>query len=179
MRCLLILAPGFEEIEAITAIDILRRSGVEVVLAGLHGSIVEGSHKIKLITEARLEDLHPKDFDALILPGGDPGWRHLSNSSLVLDMIRKFDADRKLIGAICAAPLVLAKAGILENRTATCYPGLESELPKARDADVVVDGNIVTARGPGSALDWALTIVELLSGKSAAARLRSSLCVKV
>lgn len=178
MRCLLILAPGFEEIEAITVTDILRRAGMEVVLASLRGSTVESSHGIKLMADARLEELRLKGFDALLLPGGDPGWRHLANSAAVLDAVRAFDADRKLIGAICASPLVLAKAGVLERRTATCYPGLESELPRPRDADVVVDGHIVTARGPGAAMEWALTIVELLAGKSAASQLRVALCAK-
>lgn len=174
MKALIILADGFEEIEAFTTVDILRRAGVEVTTAGLVSTVVEGAQKVRTMADKKLSDVKPEHFDALILPGG-PGYTNLLNSETVLRLVRDFDKEKKIIGAICAAPSVLAKAGVLEGRLATIYPGMESMLPRPRDAKVVVDRNIVTSRSPGTAIDFALKLAEMLSSKSGAKKVQEAL----
>jgi 4-methyl-5(b-hydroxyethyl)-thiazole monophosphate biosynthesis len=177
MKALIVLADGFEEIEALTVVDILRRSGIEVTIAGLVSTMVDGSHKIRVMAEKKLNEVKTADYDAIILPGGS-GYKNLMNSKAVLDMLKEFDKKGKLIAAICAAPTVLAKAGLLDKRIATVYPGLEKQIPRPRDAKIVVDGNIVTSRSPGTAMIFALKIVEILAGKSIAKKTRESLAME-
>jgi 4-methyl-5(b-hydroxyethyl)-thiazole monophosphate biosynthesis len=161
------LAEGFEEIEAMAVIDILRRAGIDVVTAGLQGSIVKSSRNVKVIADKKIDDIK-EDFDAIVLPGGNPGYLNLMKSQKIMKMIKEFDSKNKIIGAICASPMILAKLGILDNKKATIYPGMEKELPKPRSEKVIVDGNIITSQGPGTAIDFALKIVEILEGKSKA-----------
>lgn len=177
MRAVIILAEGFEEIEAFTVIDILRRAGVEVTLASLSSSVVESSRKVRTMADKRLAEINGDDYDALILPGG-PGYKNLANSQAVLDLIKDFDKKKKVVAAICAAPSVLAKAGVLETRIAAIYPGMENQVPKPRDAKVVVDGNIVTAKSPGAAMDFALKLAEILAGKAAARKVKEDLVLE-
>lgn len=177
MRAVIILAEGFEEIEAFATIDILRRANVEVTIASLSSSIVESSRKIRTMTDKRLAEIKVDDYDAVILPGG-PGYKNLANSQAVLSLIKEFDKKKKIVAAICAAPSVLAKAGILETRIATIYPGMESQIPKPRDAKVVVDGNVVTAKSPGTAIDFAIKLAEILAGKAAARKVREDLVME-
>jgi len=157
--------------------DILRRADIEVTAAGLISTMVEGSHKVRIIADKKLSEVKTADYDAIILPGGK-GYRNLLNSKTVLDMIREFDKKGKLVAAICAAPTVLAKAGILEKRIATVFPGLEKHIPRPRDAKVIVDGNVVTSRSPGTAMLFALKLVEMLAGRAASKKVRESLAME-
>lgn len=178
MRILVPLAEGFEEIEALTIIDVLRRAGIEVDVVGIPSSIVKGSRGVRVIADKKLNEIDPDEYDGIILPGGNPGYINLGKSSKLLEILKRMNAQGRLIGAICAAPLVLVKAGILKNRKATVYPGLEKEIPHPRDEDVVVDENIITSKGPGTSMKFALKIVEILLGKSKSESLKKKLLVR-
>ncbi len=180
-KVLIILADGFEEIEAITPIDVLRRAGLEVAIAGLVQKTVSGAHGIKFQTDLLLDEYEGLP-DAVILPGGMPGAQNLGESEKVAEIIKKMNSQKKVVGAICAAPaLVLGPTGILDGKKATCYPGFEKDFPASvafsRDR-VVVDGNVITSRGPGSAMEFALELVELLAGSDKARSLKEGLLVK-
>lgn len=177
MKAMVILADGFEEIEALVVVDIMRRAKVDIITVGLTSSVVEGSHGIRAVADKRMGDINPDSFDMLILPGGNPGYMNLANSSKVLGIIKDFNKKKKIIAAICAAPFVLAKAGVLDSRVATIYPGMEKEIPRPRDAKVVVDGNIVTSRSPGTAVEFALKLAEIATTKAAAKRVREHLAI--
>lgn len=174
MKVLVPLVNGFEEIEAITIIDVLRRASIDVVTAGIPGTMIKGGKGVQIIADQKLDNINPYDFDAIILPGG-PGYENLGQSEKVLTIIKEFEGKGKLVGAICAAPSVLAKTGILQNRKATIYPGMEKELPKYRDGKVVEDNNVITSQGPGTAMEFSLKIVEHLKGATEAGNLRRSL----
>ncbi|MEE9323825.1 MAG: DJ-1 family glyoxalase III [Candidatus Aenigmarchaeota archaeon] len=174
-KVLIPLAEGFEEIEALATADVLRRAGLEVVLAGLPGTIVKGRSGIKIVADAKIEDVNPKDFDCLLLPGGNPGYVNLGRSKKVFDIINDFNDQEKLIAAICAAPSILGKMGILDNRRATIYPGMEREIPRPRSAKVVVDDHIITSQGPGTAFDFALEIIKKLLGNDQANEVKKKL----
>ena len=165
----LYLAEGFEEIEALTTVDILRRVEVKVDLIAVGGEIaVTGAHNITVIADSLIEDLSHEIYDMMVLPGGMPGTLNLDSSEILKKQIIDFDLENKYIGAICAAPLVIGKMGFLEDRVATCYPGVQSHLFGANyrdDLDVIVDGNFITSRGPGTAISFGLKLVELLKGK--------------
>lgn len=175
-KAVVFLAPGFEEIEAVTVVDILRRAAVEVTVAGIFRGVIEGSHGIRLAPDRFVDDLKMGDFDAAILPGGGPGTENLRKDKRVLTIVRDFFNAGKLVAAICAAPAVLSDAGILRNRDCTIYPGMEDELEKGGGkpkTDLVVeDGNVVTSRGPATALPFALKLAERLAGKETAERVR-------
>ncbi len=175
-KVLIPLVNGFEEIEAITIIDILRRAGLHVVTAGSPGSIVKGAHDIQISTDTKLDAVNTKEFDAFVLPGG-PGYKNLAQSEKVLKTIQEFDASGKINAAICASPSVLVKAGILRDKKATIYPGMEKELQYPRGGKVVVDGNVITGQAPGSAIEFSLKIVEKLVGLEKASRLREELVI--
>ena len=175
MNILIPLAEGFEEIEAATTIDVLRRAGLNTVTAGIPGTIIKGSRNIKFITDKKLDDINPDEFDALVLVGGDPGYKNLGNSNKVLKTIFDFNSNKKTVAAICAAPLILAKIGILDDKKATVYPGFERKLQRPRGDNVVIDDNIITSQGPGTAMEFALKIVEVLQGKNKANKLKEEL----
>lgn len=167
-RVLIPLAPGCEEIEAVTAIDILRRAGIEVITAGLAAGPVRASRGTVLLPDTTLDDVMHQDFDMIVLPGGMPGSAHLKNDARVIGLLQRMAASGKFVTAICAAPMALHAAGLLQGKRVTSFPGIVDELPGSHtylNAAVVVDGNIVTSRGPGTAMDFALTLVELLAGK--------------
>ena len=168
-RVLVPLAEGFEELEAVTVIDILRRAGVEVVVASLAGSPVTGSHGIRLAADTPLAALAEQDFDMIALPGGMPGADHLKKDPRIAALIRRLHGAGRPVAAICAAPMVLAAAGVLDGRRATSFPGFLADAGGATvvaDA-VVVDGGVITSRGPGTALDFSLALVEALAGPAA------------
>jgi len=169
IKTAVILADGFEEIEAVTIIDLLRRAGITVAVLGLDSVDVRGSHEIYVIADAVVEDF--KDpVDALILPGGTPGTGNLAQSDRVLALVKETFGKGKLCAALCAAPTVLAKAGVLAGKKATCYPGLEDRLEGAQfvsDA-VVTDGNVITSRGAGTAIAFALAVVAYLTDENRA-----------
>ncbi len=165
-RVLVPLAEGFDEIEAMTVIDVLRRAGLDVVVAGLPGTMIKGRSGVKIMTDTRIDEVDHKEFDCLVLPGGNPGYINLGKSKKVAEIINDFDNQKKPIAAICGAPSILAKHGVLDDRRATIYPGMEREIPRPRNANVVTDGHIITSQGPGTAMEFALEIVKMLSGNS-------------
>ncbi len=164
IACVL-LAEGFEEIEAVTVADVLRRAEVDTRLVGVAGRRVCGAHGIVLEADTVLADA-PGPFDAVVLPGGMPGAAHLRDDPAVRQLVRAQVERGALAAAICAAPMALAAAGVLDGRRATCYPGFEDRLAGATvaDAPVVEDGPVVTSRGPGTALAFALALVARLRG---------------
>ena len=174
-KAVILLATGFEEIEAVIAIDILRRAGIDVVIAGIESLSVTGSHGITVSADKKLSDLK-RDFDAAILPGGMPGAMHLHNSGEVNDFIKDMNAKGVLIAGICAAPsVVMAPIGLLDNKAATCYPGDQIDFAKStkyKNKAVVADGNIITSQGPGTAIEFSFAIVEKLIGKDTVKNLR-------
>ncbi|MFH0985319.1 MAG: DJ-1 family glyoxalase III [Candidatus Omnitrophota bacterium] len=177
-----ILAEGFEEIEAIAPIDVLRRAGVRVTIAGVSGLQVKSSRGIGVQADVLLKDVLELP-DAVILHGGVPGTANLARSEEVGAFIRKMNAAGKLVAAICAAPAaVLAPLGILDGKKVTCYPGCESEFSEKTthsDEAVVVDGNVITSRGPGTALEFALAIAVRLAGQEMADIVRGKMLVGV
>lgn len=162
-RVLCLLENGFEEIEAVTPVDVLRRAGVEVVLAGVSGISVTGKSGIRIKADTLLENVGEDGFDALLLPGG-PAVMELRKNAVVLDLIRGFFGKEKLIAAICAAPLLLHDAGILDGREFTSHFSTKSELPGNTGESVVSDGTFITSRGAGTALEFGLEMVNVLSG---------------
>ncbi len=163
------LAPGCEELEAVTIIDLLRRARLEVVVAGLRGDgVVEASRGTRLLPDLALDAVAQRDFRMVALPGGLPGADHLAADERVLGLLRRVHAQGGWVAAICAAPKVLARAGLLDGRRATSYPGALEGLTvpglQYLEAPVVVDERVVTSRGPGTAMDFALTLVECLAG---------------
>ncbi len=172
------LAEGFEEIEAIAVIDILRRAGVTVRTVSISDSLnVRAAHEITVIADIMLSDVDLKKADMLILPGGMPGTRNLGNSDRLIKLLQAADCEDIYIAAICAAPTVLAKAGLLENKRVICYPGFESELEGARITNelVVRDGKLITSKGPGTAMLFGYALVDILKGNLESDTLRTAM----
>jgi 4-methyl-5(b-hydroxyethyl)-thiazole monophosphate biosynthesis len=171
-RVLVPLAPGFEEIEAVTVVDLLRRAGIDVSTASLAGVRVTGSHGIPIEADISIDAADASDYDMIVLPGGMPGAEHLKRDPRIVALLRQFADSGRYTAAICAAPGVLAHAGLLDNRRATSYPGFlaPDTAPgiTLSDAPVVVDGKVVTSRGPGTAMEFGLALIELLCGRPAA-----------
>jgi 4-methyl-5(b-hydroxyethyl)-thiazole monophosphate biosynthesis len=176
-KAIIVLAEGFEEIEAVTSIDILRRAEIDITVAGLGNLNVKGSRGLIVTADKKLDEAGI-DYDACIFPGGMPGATNLANSEKVKKLIQKMESAGKIIAAICASPaIVLGPVGILKNKSATCYPGMEQNFKsdvKYKDNDVVVDGNIITSRGPATALLFSLAIVKKLVGKEIADRIKKA-----
>ena len=161
------LANGFEEIEALTPGDLLRRAGKEVRVVGVGGKVITGSHGIAVQTDiTAAEIVLGNDLEMIVLPGGLPGATNLGEHQGLTDQIKAFAASGKKVAAICAAPMVLAQCGILDGREATIYPGMEEHLAGAvpTGANVTVCGNIITGRGPALAMEFALALTEELAG---------------
>lgn len=165
-RVLVPLAEGFEELEAVTIIDVLRRAGIDVVVASLGDSPVAGSHGIRIAADTPLGALAEQQFDMIALPGGMPGAEHLKKDARIAELVKRLRGEGKPVAAICAAPMVLAAAGVLDGRRATSYPGFlkDAERTQVVDEPVVRDDGIITSRGPGTALDFALALVAELIG---------------
>jgi len=165
-KVLVPLADGCEEIEAVTIIDLLRRAGIEVVVAGLKPGMVTASRGVQLMPDITLDAALQQEYDMIVLPGGMPGAANLKEDARIIRQLEKMAAAGKYTAAICAAPMVLAKAGLLEGKQATSYPGFLDALPGVivSTAAVVQDGTVLTSRGPGTAMDFALALVEVLVG---------------
>ncbi len=165
-RALVPLAPGCEELEAVTLIDLLRRAEIEVVVAGLEPGPVTCSRGTVLMPDADLDDVAEDDFDLVVLPGGQPGATHLDRDIRIHDLLARQAAADRWSAAICAAPAVLASTGLLDGRSATSFPGAidPERYPEIRllEQPVVIDGKVVTSRGPGTAMDFALQLIEIL-----------------
>lgn len=168
-RVLVPLAEGFEELEAVTIIDLLRRAGIEVVTAGLKPGPVRASRGTVIVPDATLDEALAQDYDMVVLPGGMPGAKHLNEDARIRQLLRRMADSGRFTGAICAAPMVLAEAGLLSGKRATSYPGFvdKMELPDVEYVTdpVVRDGKVITSRGPGTAMDFALALIEALLGR--------------
>ena len=167
-RVLVPLATGCEEMEAITIIDVLRRGGIEVISAGLESGPVTCSRRCVIVPDTTLDAVLEDEFDMVVLPGGLPGADHLNADPRIIGLLQAMDASGGYTAAICAAPKVLATAGLLDGRSATSYPGVLAaiEVPGLRfTADPVVeDDRVITSQGPGTAMDFALALVDVLAG---------------
>lgn len=172
------LAKGFEEVEAIATIDVIRRAELDICTVGIGSKIICGSHNIPVFCDLEESEVSTEDnIDGIILPGGMPGTLNLEKSKLVNDFIDYCVSENKLIAAICAAPSVLGHKGLLNQKKATCFPGFESELAGAVLSDdfVVTDENIISAKGMGSAIEFGLAISEFFTSKEDSDRLRKTL----
>ncbi|MCK5479676.1 MAG: DJ-1/PfpI family protein [Gammaproteobacteria bacterium] len=170
MACVLVpLAQGCEELEAITVVDLLRRAGIDVVTAGLDDQPVRASRGTILVPDMTLDAALQKDYDMVVLPGGLPGADHLRDDVRIIRLLVQMKEAEKYTAAICAAPRVLAEAGLLDGKRATSYPGcLDADSVPGLDyvdLPVVADGKVITSRGPGTAMDFALELIATLSGK--------------
>ncbi|MDF1800915.1 MAG: DJ-1/PfpI family protein [Planctomycetota bacterium] len=190
---LLPLADGFEEIEAVTVIDVLRRAGIKVLVVDLgesgrsdtggHGGahLVRGAHGIELATDRTIDDVDLDEIEAVVLPGGLPGATNLRDDVRVLAACKHMADRGRWIGAICAAPIVLAEAGLLDGKRATSYPAFRDQLAGAEvvtDEKVVVSGRVMTSSGPGTAIDFALSLVAVLSGPELAVEIADAMLVE-
>jgi len=174
----LFLADGFEEIEALTVVDLCRRSGIEIKTVGVGREAIRGSHGILVQSDLRDSELKTDDsIDMIVLPGGMPGTKNLEASPEVQKAIDYCVLNNRMIAAICAAPSILGHRGLLKGHKALCYSGFEEQLEGAEIADgtVCVSGNFITSKGPGTAIDFSLKIVELLKSKEISAALSASL----
>ncbi|HEM3335567.1 TPA: DJ-1/PfpI family protein [Streptococcus suis] len=164
-RVAVVLADGFEEIEALAPVDVFRRAHFDCQIVGLDSHEVEGSHGIRVQTD-QVFDGDLSSFELIVLPGGMPGSVHLRDSESLITELQRAVASGKSVAAICAAPIVLDKAGLLDSRHYTCFPGKEKDIPSGilLEEDVVVDGPIITSRGAGTSLDFAYKLVDLFGG---------------
>lgn len=177
-QAVMLFATGFEEVEALMTVDILRRGGVEVKLASITEDMtVCGSHGIQVGMDTTLAQTELNGMDAILLPGGMPGTLNLGKDEAVCRAVKQMYEAGKIVGAICAAPSVLGACGILEGRRATCYPGFEDKLTGAEFVDemAVVDGNVVTSRGLGTSMEFGFTLLSLLGSQEKSEEIRRSI----
>ena len=169
----ILLATGFEEIEALTPCDLLRRAGLEVALVGVNGIEIVGSHSITVRADLPLDAVHVESMDMLILPGGLRGVQSILDCKAALELVKRAWEAGKYVCAICAAPTILAKLGIVGGAPAVCYPGKEAEMGSAQicDANVVRHGKLITARAAGASVDFALSLISALKGPEEANRI--------
>lgn len=169
LHVLVPLAQGCEELEAVTIIDLLVRAGIKVTTVGLDDTPVTASRGTRIIPDTNIDQVMQQSFDMIVLPGGLPGANHLRDDPRVQSILKRHAGDDRYIAAICAAPKALAAAGLLNNKTATAFPGTLESLNDSSicvsDAAIEIDGKIITSRGPGTAMDFALTLIEILAGK--------------
>ena len=165
-----ILADGFEEIEALTVVDVLRRANITCHMVGFEAQVT-GSHAIQVQAD-RVFDSDLSDYDLIVLPGGMPGSAHLRDNEQLIAELQKFEQVGKKVAAICAAPIVLNRAGLLKDKEFTCYDGVQEQIADGhyRKETVVVDGHLTTSRGPATALAFAYNLVEQLGGNADALR---------
>jgi len=179
MKVLVLLADGFEEIEAVTIIDVLRRAQITVHTAYTGTNPVTGAHGITVSSERNIDEISFSEYGCIILPGGMPGSENLKQDDRVISLVKMIHENCGYVAAICAAPIVLGRAGLLRGKKVTCYPGFEGELAGAEviDEPAVQDGPIITGKGPGCAIPFALKLVEILSGPETAQGLKENMQV--
>ena len=170
VKALIVLIDGFDETETFTVSSLLKKAKIEVVLAGLVSTVVESENKTKIITDKRISEIE-NDYDMIILPGGEC-YKSFLNSQTIINMVKDFNKKEKYIAAIGESVSVLVKSGVLEKKIATIYPGMEKKLPRPRDAKLIVDTNIITARSQSVSVDFALKLIEILSGKRVAKKVK-------
>ena len=163
-KILVAIAPGFEEIETITIVDILRRAGARVTLGATVEGVLKGSRGIKIEPDELLDTVLEKDFDLICLPGGQPGTDNLKNDERIEKILTRMQQEDKYIAAICAAPTVLQKAGILKDKSITCHPSIKAHFDSYIKDRVVVDGKVITSQSPGTAMEFSFKLVEILFG---------------
>ena len=175
----ILLAPGFEEVEALAPADLLRRAGIETALVSLDGAPVPGSHSITVTADITLDEVDLDKADMVVLPGGGPGYKNLGKDPRVEELVRKAVKRDLWVAAICAAPTLLGKWGLLEGKQAVCYPGMEEGLVGAvppKLGNVARDGRIITGRAAGDAYDFAAELIEALLDRAAADRVLEAIC---
>jgi len=174
---LIFLAEGFEDVEAVTVVDVLRRCLVDVTVAGVGNAVVQGARKIRVLSDTEVDKISEPLFDAVVLPGGMDGARRLRESSLVKKIVLHHVQAERWVAALCAAPpVVLGPWGLLDGKKATCFPGLENQFPPTArfvPSSVVVDGHLITGRSMGTALELSLTLAEKMCGAETAQRVRT------
>ncbi len=162
------LGEGFEPVEAIAPVDVLRRGGVEVTTVSvMTDRLVMAAHGVVVMADAQLDEVSFDDFDMIVVPGGSGGVENLSKCQPLLDALKVFAEEKRFIGSICAGPMILADLQLLDGRNATCYPGCQTNFPEGVYQDVygvVRDGNIITASGPGQAIDFGVELLRALEG---------------
>lgn len=176
------LADGFEEIEGLTVVDLLRRAGAEVTTVSImKEKMIHGAHNIDVLADELFENMEFDEADMLVLPGGLPGTTYLGEHEGLCALLQKFDKEERYIAAICAAPRIFGRLGFLEGRKAISYPAMEEELRGAEVVreSVVKDGHVITSRGMGTAIDFALQMIETLYGKEAADQMADSIVYRV
>ncbi|HMB59496.1 MAG TPA: DJ-1 family glyoxalase III [Xanthomonadales bacterium] len=176
-RVLVPLAAGCEELEAVTIIDLLRRAEIEVVVAGLDEGVVTASRGVRLLPDTTLDEALEQDFDMVALPGGLPGSDHLAADQRVGDILQKMNESGKFVGAVCAAPKVLFRRGLLNGKEATAYPGVlaAENHPNISGEAVIRDGLVITSRSAGTVMDFALELIEALEGQDKRLAVENSL----
>lgn len=180
-KAVVFLANGFEDIEALATVDILRRGGVDVTIAGVTGDVVTSSHNLKVSADKPVESIKAEEYDAVICPGGMPGASNLRDSQKVIDIIKQAYSSGKIAAAICAAPMVLEKAEVLKGKDFTMYPGMENYAPSGKyhnDKFVIKDGNVITGAGPAATFEFALEILTNLQGKEIAEQVAQGMLIK-
>lgn len=176
------LAEGFEEIEAVAIVDVLRRAELDVVTASLERGAVEGAHGIRVEPDAWIEEVDLNSIDAIVLPGGMTGTRALMADERVIGLVRRLAEEGRITAAVCAAPLVLKEAGVVSDSQLTSHPGVRDELSEGggevvSSPRVVESGNVITSQGPGTSIEFALTLVSRLASPEVAERLREAMLV--
>ncbi len=172
-----LLANGFEEIEAVSLIDVLRRGGLEVIVAGVGGDVIYGAHSVRIIPDTKIELVNSDEFDLVVLPGGLPGAVNLAEDEATQNLLKEMDKKGKFVGAICAAPYALKTAGVLKDKY-TAYPGWEGNIRNegyVSDKKVVEDKNVLTSKGPGTAICFGLEIVKKFVGEKVYKELKAGL----
>lgn len=181
MKTIVFLAEGFEEVEALTVVDYLRRMDIDVEMVSIGEKTVKGAHGIEVVADKLIGELDVvSNYDGVIIPGGLPGASNLRDNERVIEIVKEMNKDKKLVAAICAGPIVLDKAAIIEDREVTSYPGFEDDLKNAKyvKKGVAVDGNIITARGPAYAVNFAISIVRYLLDEDKAVELEKDILYK-
>jgi len=180
-KVLVAVAPGFEEIETITVVDILRRSGARVTLAGTQTGNIEGARGVYIVVDAPLANLNGADFDMIVLPGGQPGTDNLRKNVAVAAIVRSMFVEGKIIAAICAAPTILDDLGLLDGITITSHPSVQGHFDTSHYSEerVVVDKNIVTSRSPGTAMEFSMTLVEILFDRDRMEKVNSGVMARL
>jgi protein deglycase len=181
MKTAVLFAEGFEEIEAIAVVDIIRRAKIECTMVSVTGEkIVSSARAISVITDKNIEDINFEEYGVIILPGGMPGTKNLAENKMVEEVILKFKAQNKILAAICAAPMIYGNLGLLKGEKAVCYPGCEDSLKGAEVSKdrVMVSNQFITSRGAGTALEFGLKIVETIKGKEEAENIAKAIILK-
>lgn len=175
------IAQGVEEIEAVTVIDILRRAGIEVTVAGVTANPITGRNKIRLMADCPLSEVKSADYDMMVLPGGAEGTMRMQNDAATRKLVGEIVQQQKFLGAICAAPAMLSSMGLLKGKAVTSHPSVEKELKEVtyKDDRVVIDGKLITSRGPGTAMEFAMALVQLLAGRDKAAEVNHGVLAKL